>query len=107
MDCAVREFTEETNVPREAYTLLRNIVLEETFTGLNNIRYRHVYFVALTKYPDLINLDQRFTPMQRREISGIAWKTIAECEDLIRPHHIERPGMVRQLKNVLQTFETI
>jgi 8-oxo-dGTP pyrophosphatase MutT (NUDIX family) len=107
MDCAVREFMEETNVPREAYTLLKNIVLEETFTGLNNIRYRHVYFVALVKHPDLINLAQKFTAMQRREISGIAWKTIAECEDLIRPHHIERPGMVRQLKNVLETFETI
>lgn len=107
MDCAIREFTEETNVPREAYTLLKNIVLEETFTGLNNIRYRHVYFVALVKHPDLIDLTQRFTPMQRREISGIAWKTIAECEDLIRPHHVERPGMVRQLRNVLETFETI
>jgi 8-oxo-dGTP pyrophosphatase MutT (NUDIX family) len=107
MDCAVREFMEETNVPREAYTLLKNIVLEETFTGLNNIRYRHVYFVALVKNPELINLTQKFTAMQRREISGIAWKTITECEDLIRPHHIERPGMVRQLKNVLETFETI
>jgi 8-oxo-dGTP pyrophosphatase MutT (NUDIX family) len=107
MDCAVREFMEETNVPREAYTLLKNIVLEETFTGLNNIRYRHVYFVALVKNPDLINLTQKFTAMQRREISGIAWKTIGECEDLIRPHHIERPGMVRQLKSVLETFETI
>ena len=106
LDCAIREFTEETNVPREAYVVLKNILLEETFTGLNNIRYRHVYFVALLKHPELVNLQQRFTLMQRREISGIAWKTMAECEALIRPHHIERQGMVDQLKSILETFDT-
>jgi ADP-ribose pyrophosphatase YjhB (NUDIX family) len=47
MACAVREFGEETNIPRDAYTVLKNIMFEETFTGLNNVRYRHVYFVAL------------------------------------------------------------
>lgn len=106
MDCAIREFTEETNVPREAYIVLKNILLEETFTGLNNIRYRHVYFVALLQHPEMVNVHQRFTPMQRREISGIAWKTIAECETLIRPHHVERQGMVDQLKSILETFHT-
>lgn len=104
MACAVREFGEETNVPREAYTVLKNIVFEETFMGLNNVRYRHVYFVALLTQPDLVNLNQRMTPMQRREISGIAWKTMAEAEDLIRPHHVERLGMLNQLRATMQTF---
>ena len=104
MACAVREFGEETNIPREAYTVLKNIVFEETFMGLNNVRYRHVYFVALLTQPDLVNLNQRFTPMQRREISGIAWKTMEEAEALIRPHHIERHGMLNQLKATMQTF---
>ena len=106
MDCAIREFTEETNVPREAYVVLKNLLLEETFMGLNNIRYRHVYFVALLKHPEMVNLQQKFTIMQRREISGIAWKTLSECEALIRPHHIERQGMVDQLKSILETFDT-
>lgn len=102
--CAVREFGEETNVPRDAYTVLKNILFEETFMGLNNIRYRHVYFVALLTQPDLVNLNQRFTPMQRREISGVAWKTLAEAEALIRPHHVERMGMLNQLRSTLETF---
>ena len=106
LDCALREFSEETNVPREAFVVLRNIVLEETFMGLNGIRYRHVYFVALLKQPELINLNQRFTPMQRREISGIAWKSFTEAQSLVRPHHIERMGMLNQLKSVVETFET-
>ena len=106
MACAVREFGEETNIPREAFVVLKNIILEETFTGLNGIRYKHVYFVALLKDPSIVNLAQRFTPMQRREISGIAWKTMAEAEALIRPHYVERLTMITQLKSVIETFES-
>lgn len=104
MACAVREFGEETNIPREAYTVLKNILFEETFMGLNNIRYRHVYFVALLTQPELVNLNQRFTPMQRREISGIGWKTMSEVEALVRPHHVERLGMLAQVRSALETF---
>jgi 8-oxo-dGTP pyrophosphatase MutT (NUDIX family) len=103
--CAVREFAEETNILRDSYVVLKNIVLEETFVGLNHVQYRHLYFVALLKNPDSVNLAQRFTPMQRREISGIAWKTMDEAEALIRPHHIERMGMLDQLRSAIETFE--
>lgn len=106
LDCALREFAEETNVPRNAFIVLKNIVLEETFTGLNGIRYRHVYFVALLKQPGLVDLKQKFTPMQRREISGIAWKTLEEANALIRPHYIERRNMLTQLKTILESYET-
>jgi 8-oxo-dGTP pyrophosphatase MutT (NUDIX family) len=107
VDCAIREFNEETNVDRDAYLVLRNIRLEETFEGLNHIQYRHVYFVAVITDPNKVNLHQRFTPMQRREISGIAWKTFAECESLVRPHHIQRQAMLDQLKSIAATFETV
>jgi len=106
MACAIREFGEETNIPREAFAVLKNIMFEETFMGLNNIQYRHVYFVALLKDPEQVNLTQRFTPMQRREISGIAWKSLDEADTLIRPHHIERLGMLNQLRSAIETFES-
>ena len=104
--CAVREFGEETNVPRDAYVVLKNIILEETFTGLNAVQYKHIYFVALLKHPDMLNLTQRFTPMQRREISGLAWKSLEEAAALIRPHHVERMGMLNQLRSAIETFES-
>jgi 8-oxo-dGTP pyrophosphatase MutT (NUDIX family) len=104
--CAVREFGEETNVPRDAYVVLKNIILEETFTGLNAVQYKHIYFVALLKQPEVVNLSQRFTPMQRREISGLAWKTLDEATALIRPHHVERMGMLNQLRSAIETFES-
>jgi len=107
LDCAIREFGEETNIPKEAYVVLRNLRFEETFAGLNAIQYRHVYFVALLRSPELVNLEQRFTPMQRREISGIDWKTFDQCSALVRPHHTQRGEMIKQFKNVVTTFETV
>jgi 8-oxo-dGTP pyrophosphatase MutT (NUDIX family) len=103
--CAIREFGEETNIPREAYLVLKNMVVEETFMGLNGIRYRHVYFVAVLSHPEMVNLTQKMTPMQRREISGIGWKTFDEVYSLIRPHHVQREEMVNQLKSIIETFE--
>ena len=104
--CAIREFDEETNVPRESFVVLKNIVLTETFMGLNNVQYKHVYFVALLKEPSLVNLTQKLTTVQRREISGIGWKTFDEAYDLVRPHHIERKSMLDQLHSVIETFES-
>lgn len=107
VDCALREFVEETNIPRDSITVLKNIRLEETFEGLNGVRYKHVYFVCLLKDPNAVNLEQRFTSMQRREISAIGWKSLAECESYIRPHHTQRLGMLSQLKSIVETYETM
>ena len=104
--CAIREFDEETNIPRDAFVVLKNIVLTETFMGLNNVQYKHVYFVALLKEPGLLSLTQKLTAVQRREISGIGWKTFGEAYDLIRPHHVERKSMIDQLQSVIETFES-
>lgn len=106
VDCAIREFNEETNIPRDLYTLLRNVVLEETFIGLNGIEYRHVYFVALLNPNATVDLGQRFTYMQRREISAIGWKTMDQCIGFVRPHHIERRKMLDALKTIVETYES-
>lgn len=105
-DCATREFLEETNIPREAYTVLKNILLSETFRGTNGIMYRHIYYLAVVRDPDMIQLDQKFTAMQRREISAIAWKSLGECRTLTRPHYTERDSMLDSLQSILSSFET-
>ena len=82
------------------------MVLEETFTGLNGIEYRHVYFVGLLNQGGMIDLTQRFTYMQRREISGIGWKTLNQCSAFVRPHHLERQKMLNTLKTIVETYES-
>ena len=46
-NCALREFEEETNFKKEDYSILRNIKpVEEIFYGSNNIKYKHIYYIA-------------------------------------------------------------
>jgi len=101
IDCAIRECYEETNIPRAAFTVREDLTFSETFTGTNNICYKHVYFVVLLKDSSFINLSQKFTPSQRREISSIGWKTLTECKNITRPHYVERKQMISELERIL------
>jgi 8-oxo-dGTP pyrophosphatase MutT (NUDIX family) len=104
VDCAVREFWEETNISSEAYHVLEKVSFTEVFTGTNNVKYKHVYFVALLKDSKLIDLSQKLTSMQRREVSAVSWKTLKECKDITRPHYVERKAMIGELERRIQTL---
>ncbi len=101
IECAIRECFEETNIPRAAFTVREDLTFTESFTGTNNINYKHVYFVVLLKDSKFINLSQKFTPSQRREISGIGWKTLTECKNITRPHYVERKQMISDLERIV------
>jgi 8-oxo-dGTP pyrophosphatase MutT (NUDIX family) len=98
VECAIREYTEETNIPRDAYDVREDLVFSETFVGTNNIKYKHIYFVAILKDSKRINLTQKLTPIQRREVSGVEWKTLSECKNITRPHYVERKKMITELE---------
>ena len=107
LDCAVREFTEETNIPREAYSVCEHLSFTEIFTGTNGVKYKHVYFVALLQNSRLINLKQKLTVSQRREISGIDWKTLSECKKITRPHYTERKKVIGEIERAIWSPETM
>jgi 8-oxo-dGTP pyrophosphatase MutT (NUDIX family) len=104
LECAVREFWEETNIPKEAYEVLEKLVFTEVFTGTNNIKYKHTYYVAIMKDSKLIDLSQKLTSMQRREVSAVSWKTLKECKEITRPHYVERKAMIGELERRIQTL---
>ena len=98
LDCAIREFEEETNIPKEAYKIREDLVFTETFVGTNKVKYKHIYFVTLLKDSKLFNLNQKLTPLQRREVSNVEWKTLTECKKITRPHYVERKRMITELE---------
>jgi len=98
VQCAVREFWEETNISESAYTILEHPTFSESFTATNNVRYRHTYFIAILKDSTSIDLKQKMTLAQRREISRIEWKTLTECKNITRPHYVERKSMITELE---------
>lgn len=101
VQCSIREFFEETNISRDAYTIREDLVFSETFRGTNNVLYKHVYYVAILKDSKLIHLEQKLTPLQRREVSSVAWKTLTECKNVTRPHYIERKKMITDLERII------
>lgn len=105
--CAVREFWEETNIQAEAYTLCENLKFTETFKGTNNVMYRHIYFVALLNDSKIVNLKQKLTFMQSKEVSEVDWKSMAECKAVIRPHYVERLALLTQVERLIATHQSL
>ena len=97
MKCAVREFEEETDVSREEYILLENVSpISEEYIGSNNVRYKHIYYLALYKgQRDLsINTDKY---EQYSEIGDIAWLTVDECYAKIRKEQSTKSDVIRKI----------
>jgi ADP-ribose pyrophosphatase YjhB (NUDIX family) len=53
VDCALREFAEETALNTAGIALSKDIKpVEETFFGINRVNYRHTYYVAMLRSPE-------------------------------------------------------
>lgn len=103
-NCAIREFSEETDIPRDMYTVCKNLSLEETFKGTNEIDYRHVYFLAVSVGEIVLNTVM--TREQEREICEMRWMSLAECAQTTRPHLIQRATLLENLEKTITLFNT-
>jgi 8-oxo-dGTP pyrophosphatase MutT (NUDIX family) len=110
VNCACREFTEETGLDAGKFELIPNLMpFEETFTGSNHVRYRHTYFVAEYVGADVDALPSNRTvptsrdnPGQMREIRATGWFDAAGVLARIRPHYRERRDLFLQIDALLQ-----
>jgi len=50
IECALREFEEETCIPNKYINVNRNITFEEVYIGSNNLLYKTVYYIAYIPY---------------------------------------------------------
>ena len=102
-DCAIREFEEETGIIHDEYTMIYQIdPIEELFSGSNNIRYKHIYYVAMAKD----NINNNFTIdksnfNQVSEISNVKWHSYKECMNTIRSYNIEKKNVLEKLHKIL------
>ena len=98
IDCALREFEEETGIDRKSIDVVENIVpYKEYFIGSNFKSYKHKFYVAFSKLPEY-----DLTKYQRSEVSGLEWKTIPQCIESIRPYSLEKIRIVENICNLLK-----
>lgn len=99
LDCALREFEEETGYNRNEITLIENLIpLEEIFTGSNYKIYKHRYYLAKLIRNDNIKLDT----FQESEISKMEWCDINKCLEYIRPYNKEKLEVLDTVDELLK-----
>jgi len=100
-DCALREFEEETNYQEEDYSILRNIKpVEEIFYGSNNIKYKHIYYIAKSVRTKELGVDPN-NYFQFTEVSNISWFTLQESLEIIRPYNVEKKAVLSKVNKLL------
>ena len=101
IDCALREFEEETGIMRESIKLVQNVyTLEENFTGSNLKSYKHKYYLAYIPYEHSNNLNN----FQRSEIGNMKWMSINECMDKIRDYNFEKKDLVERVHHIITQY---
>jgi 8-oxo-dGTP pyrophosphatase MutT (NUDIX family) len=103
LDCALREFEEETGISRNKLVVVENIFpFEEIFIGSNHKSYKHKYFLALMDSSDSI-IDP-LNNFQITEVSKLEWKPIDKCLESIRPYNLEKKELIININKVLQEY---
>ena len=97
VDCALREFTEETGYSLNK--IVENIQpFEEIFMGSNYRSYKHKYYLM---FMDNITCNKQ-APYDKSEVSKIEWKTYDECIASIRPYNLEKKRLIQDIYRCLQ-----
>lgn len=106
LDCALREFNEETGYETEKLIVIQNVIpYEEIFMGSNVKTYKHKYYVG---YLPLQNQSTQSTPkFQKTEVSNIGWFSFNECIERIRPYNKEKLMLLNSLNETLKEHEII
>lgn len=99
LECALREFEEETGISQEKIKIIENVLpFEEIFIGTNHKSYKHKYFLAyMNETNDLNNF-------QVTEVSKLEWKTIDQSLEAIRPYNLEKKKLITNINKVLQEY---
>ena len=103
LECALREFEEETGISKNKISVIENILpFEEIFIGTNHKSYKHKYFLAYMEEDNEEMADLEH--YQVTEVSKIEWKTIDRCLESIRPYNLEKKKLITNINKVLEEY---
>jgi ADP-ribose pyrophosphatase YjhB (NUDIX family) len=100
LDCALREFEEETGISKNNIIVIDNVLpFEESFIGTNHKSYKHKYFLAFMN-----TTDKTLHNFQKSEVSKIEWKTLDNCLKSIRHYNLEKKQLITNINKVLEEY---
>jgi hypothetical protein len=102
LDCAYREFSEETGYNKECLHQIFNIIpYEEIFIGSNVKCYKNKYFLCYMNSNSELSHSHGY---QTSEVKNMKWLSYHECMNIIRPYNIEKKNMLTSINNTLHKF---
>jgi 8-oxo-dGTP pyrophosphatase MutT (NUDIX family) len=111
IDCAVREFVEETGIKYNNLIVYRNVKpLEELYKGINGVLYKHVYYLAMVKDNEEARTNVECVERGGQynfEVSNVKCFGLSECHRIIRPYYISKLNAIKkgfQLINCINTY---
>lgn len=104
-ECAIREFREETNINSLNFSLYNNTIpLTEEYTGINGVRYKHVYYIGYIDKDIELFIDKK-NKDQYTEIKNIKWCTKEECLSKIRNYDDHKKKIINLFFNFLDNHK--
>lgn len=104
IECALREFEEETQISRDSITLEKDedsgefIRFEENYRGSDNKLYKSIFYVARENNPIS---NQIIRPIRNDEVEMTQWMNMEEALVHIRPYHMEKKKIIETLNRKL------
>ena len=92
IECAMREFDEETQICKNNYTLLDYQPICDNFIGTNNKEYQHVFYIGKYTSDNKINKINK-----NNEIDEIRWCNLSDSINLIRSYNQSKIDILTKL----------
>ena len=93
LECAKREYREETGLSDDDYVLLNIEPIVENIVGTNGRSYKHVYYIGIDLTNKIPSLYEEYIP-QASEVGDIGWKVYYDSIKLFRAHHENRKRLL-------------
>jgi 8-oxo-dGTP pyrophosphatase MutT (NUDIX family) len=100
IECAVREFVEETGIKYKHINVYRNVKpLEEIYKGINGVVYKHIYYLASIKENDDARMNIEIIEKGGQinyEVCNVKLFNLRECHKIIRPYYISKLNVIKK-----------
>ena len=104
-DCAIREFEEETNIKADTYKLINNMIpFIEEYTGINGVRYKHVYYIGKINNECELKIDKD-NKNQYTEVKSIEWCTKEQCLEKIRDYNDSKIKIINDFFDFIDNYK--
>lgn len=105
IDCAIREFEEETGYNQGEYYLLKDIIpYKESYIGINNKNFIHKYYLAKFENnikPPLIDSSNY---LQCGEIKSLKWMNYKNAYNSFRDYHHIKKNILYNVNKFVLTY---